>query len=213
MVGAVLRGENDGVDVVGLAVFAVGDGDLRFGVRAEAEFGMGAADFGLFRGQFVRDGEGERHQFRRLVDGVAEHQALIARALLFAAHRVHSLRDVGGLLLNGEHHAAGGSVHAQIGGGVADIDNRIAHHVGDLHVGFGREFAADHAQAARQKRFEGHAGTGVLLEQFVQNGVADLVGKFIRVAFGDAFGREENEIGHERVSFPTGTTQGRSTGA
>ena len=47
--------------------------------------------------------------------GVAEHQALVARALLFGFGAIHALRDVGRLLLNGEHHAAGMAVEAVVG--------------------------------------------------------------------------------------------------
>jgi hypothetical protein len=38
-----------------------------------------------------------RHQVRRLVAGIAEHDALVARAFVLVAGRVNALRDVGGL--------------------------------------------------------------------------------------------------------------------
>ena len=46
--------------------------------------------------------DGRRHELGRLVGGVAEHQALVAGALLLvqAVALVHALRDVGALLLD-----------------------------------------------------------------------------------------------------------------
>ena len=54
------------------------------------------------RAELVREHDRRGHQFRRLVAGVAEHQALVAGALLggllaFGLARVHALRDVGRL--------------------------------------------------------------------------------------------------------------------
>ena len=58
------------------------------------------------RPKLVREHDRRRHQLRRLVRGVAEHQPLVARPLLgrllaFGRPRIHALRDVGALRRNG----------------------------------------------------------------------------------------------------------------
>ena len=57
--------------------------------------------------QLVRQHDGQRHQFRRLVAGVAEHQALVA-----GAAGIHAHGDVGRLALDRVQHAAGLGVEA-----------------------------------------------------------------------------------------------------
>ncbi len=91
----VLRGEHHGVDRVGLAV-DVADGDLRLGVGAQPGQAPVAPHLGLALDQPVREVDRQRHQLRRFVAGVAEHQALVARALVEveALAFVHALRDV-----------------------------------------------------------------------------------------------------------------------
>ncbi len=88
---------------------------------------------------------GHGHEGARLVAGVAEHHALVARAdALVGVARgqavgrlpalVHALRDVGALLVDGVHHAAGVAVEAVLGAVVADAAHHLAHDGRHVHV-------------------------------------------------------------------------------
>ncbi len=91
-----LRRQNKRTDPNRLATF-IAYRQLRFCIRAKprllsgfpnlgqpAQYGMGVVDRG-------------RHQLVRLVDRVAEHDALIARALVLVLAGIDALRDVRGL--------------------------------------------------------------------------------------------------------------------
>src|SRR5258708_6858390 len=67
-----------------------------------------------------------RHQFGRLATGIAEHDALIASALVLVAGGVDPLRDIGGLLM----HVAGNLRHIPMEALllVADLPNGLARH-------------------------------------------------------------------------------------
>ena len=86
------------VDADRLAV-VVADGDLALGVRAE----LAGARRRLARASassledLVGVVDRRRHQFRRLAAGIAEHDALVARALVLVAGGVDALGDVGRL--------------------------------------------------------------------------------------------------------------------
>ena len=79
-----------------LAVF-VAHRHLALGVGAERLFAPRMARFGEIAKDLVRVLDRRRHEFRGLAAGVAEHDALIARAFILVAGRVDALRDVGGL--------------------------------------------------------------------------------------------------------------------
>jgi hypothetical protein len=70
--------------------------DLRFAVGADPRKNVFLPHFGQTAGQAVGQHDRHRHQFRRFVRGVAEHQPLVARAAGIDSHR-----DVAGLLVNG----------------------------------------------------------------------------------------------------------------
>ena len=67
-----------------------------------------------------------RHEFRRLVAGVAEHQALVARALFFRLLAVDARGDVRRLLAEHVDDGAGVAVEADVGVVVADVVDDLA---------------------------------------------------------------------------------------
>ncbi len=71
--------DNDRGDADRLAVF-VGNRDLALAVGANPVDVLLLTQFGELVQDPVRQGNGERHQFGRLVAGVSEHQALVARS-------------------------------------------------------------------------------------------------------------------------------------
>ena len=113
----VLGGEHDGVDADRAVVVVVLDGDLGLAVGTQVGQRAVLADLGEPLGEPVGDHDRQRHQLGGVVAGVAEHQALVAGALLVelvdgAADAVlvavvDALGDVGGLRADGDLDAAG----------------------------------------------------------------------------------------------------------
>ena len=101
-VRAVLRGNDDVGNGDGLVVL-VNDGDLRLRVGPQPRHLAGLADAGEFAAETMREHDGRGHQLGRFIAGVAEHEPLVAGALLgsllaLGLAGVHALRDVGRLL-------------------------------------------------------------------------------------------------------------------
>ena len=107
---------------------------LRLRVRAQPRHLAALADAREFAPEPVREHDRRRHQFRRLVARVAEHQALVARALLrvllaLGLARVHTLRDV--RRLAGEN-----DIHEHL----VRMEHVVVVHVADLANGLARDF-------------------------------------------------------------------------
>ena len=129
----VLRGEDHGVDADRAVVRVVLDGDLGLAVGAQVGQRAVLADLGELLGEALGHHDRQRHQHVGVVAGVAEHQALVAGALL--VHRVRrspvrrlvagvdALGDVAGLAADRDHDAAGRAVEALLGGVVADLED------------------------------------------------------------------------------------------
>ena len=80
-VGGVLGGDDHVGDPHRLAVFVL-HRDLALGVRTEPLHFAGLADPGQLAAQPMGKHDRRRHQLRRFVAGITEHQPLVARALL-----------------------------------------------------------------------------------------------------------------------------------
>ena len=158
-------------------------GDLALGVRAEHLLLAGVAGFGDQAQDLVGVEDRRRHQVRRLVGGVAEHDALVARALfllLARLHRVDALRDVGRLRMQQDFDIGLLPVEALLL--VADVLDRLAHHAFDLLVGDRSRaagLAGDHHLVGGGERFAGRAdlpGIDACLWAFPVEQIDDLVG-------------------------------------
>ena len=141
----------------GLAVDVV-EGDLGLAVGAQVGDGAGLAHLGQALGQAVGDVDRQRHEHVGLVAGVAEHHPLVAGALLVELVLaggagadllgvVDALGDVGRLLVEADHDAAGVAVVAVGLAVVADLVDRLADDLGDVDVGRGGDLAGDDGQA------------------------------------------------------------------
>ena len=135
--------------------------------------------------QFVGQHDGQRHELGSFVAGVAEHQALIARAASVDAHG-----DVRRLALNHVQDAAGFRIVSERGVVVADVLNHLARQFRNVHVRRGGDLPGDHANAGGNEHLAGNAAGWVVRENRVEDGVGDLIRHLIGMAFGDGLGRE-----------------------
>ena len=71
----------------------------------------------------------------------------------------------------------------------------LAGELRDVDVGRRRDLAGDDAQPRGEQRLAGDAAVGILGEDRVEHGVADLVGHLVGMALGDALGGE-GELAH-----------------
>ena len=171
----------------GLPVLVVLHRHLALAVGTQVGQFAALAHRGQLAAELVRQRDGRGHQLRRLVGGVAEHHALIA-----GAAGVNTLGDVARLLVDRRDHGAGVGVEAVERVVVTDGGDHAAHQRLEIHVSFGGDFARDDHQAGGREGFRGDAAVGVLLQAGVKDGVGDLVGNFVRVAFGNGFrGKQE----------------------
>ena len=159
----VLGGEHDGVDADRTVVGVVLDGDLGLAVGTQVLQRPVLADLGEPLGEPVRDDDRQRHQLVGVVAGVAEHQALVAGALLVErvdragaalVAGVDALGDVAGLAADRHHDAAGVAVEALQRGVVADLEDPLADELRDVDVAGGVHLAGHDDQAGGEQRLD-----------------------------------------------------------
>src|SRR6266851_837151 len=200
--GAVLRRDDNRGGADRLAI-DIAQAELALGVRAEERrlAGMTVVRNRLEDGVVIEDRR--RHQLRRLAAGIAEHDALVAGALIFVASRVDALRDIGGLLV----HVAGNFRHVPMEAFllVTNLANGVARH-------FDQPVATDAARAphlageddaiGRRQGLDAAArlwiGGKKRVDYGIGNAIADLVG--MALAHGLA-GKHVIALRH-RGSFP-----------
>ena len=195
-----LGGEHDGIDC-DRSVVLVAQRDLALGIGAQPGEFAGLAHLGLTLDEPMREGDGGGHQHIGLVGGEAEHQTLVAGALLARVFAIDTLCNVDRLLADDIEHAAGGAIEAHVGGVVADVEHGLAHHGLDIDPHVGRDFAGDDDDTRLDQGLTGHAGAFVLSEDRIEDGIGDLVGDLVRVAFRDGLGGEEKIVRHGSVSL------------
>ena len=82
---------------------------------------------------------------------------------------------------------------------VADAADRVADRALDVEFGVGRHLADDDAQTFCDRRLAGNASITVLGQHAVEDGVGDLVGYFIRMAFSDGLRGKQKTIAQIRI--------------
>ncbi len=202
--GAVLAGQDHGVNAVRLAVH-VAHGDLALGVRAQEWQTAVLAQLGLAFDQAVGVVDGRGHQLGCLVAGVAEHQALVTGTgiQMVVAGVVHALGDVIALLVVSDQHGAALVVNAVFGVVVANALDGVARHLDVVHVGIGGDFTCQDYQTSVAQRLGRYARFGVLLEDRVQDCIRNLVGDFVGMTFGHRFRGKKKIVRHANCSKKT----------
>ena len=194
-----LRADDDGVYALRLAV-GVFDRHLRLAVGLEVGDAAVAAGLGEAAREFVRERDGQGHQFVGLAAGEADHHPLVARPGVGVVERavpavfergVHRRLDVGRLLVHVLNDFAGGVVNADGVVVVADAFHRFADDRLVVHLGGGGDLAEDVDEAGACGGFAGDAGLRVLLVDRVQDRVGHLVAEFVGVPLGDRLGGQQ----------------------
>ena len=139
---------------------------------------------------------GHRHKFWGLIAGEAEHQTLVACALLFmeSLSLGDALRDVGALFADRNHYGAVFAVEAQLGVVVTDFLYSVPDDGGYVDDGGGGDFAGDYGHIVFDQRFAGDPAFGVLSEHCIEDGVRNVVGHFIGMAHCYGFAGEEKFV-------------------
>ena len=168
--------------------------DLALGIRLQTGDRdiVHAAQFADPAQDEVRVVERGRHQRRRFGAGIAEHDALVARAFVLVTSAVHTGRDIDRLRM--QVHGDIGGLPGEAGLIVADVLDRHPRQMGEVFVGDGVRptgFTGKYDAVGRHQGFAGHAGIRVGGEEGVNNGVADPVGDLVGMAFRNRFGREQ----------------------
>ena len=199
-VGGVLRGNHNVGNAHGLVIHVL-DRNLTFGIGPEPFHLAGLADAREFAAKLVRIHDGRGHKLRRLVRGVAEHQSLVAGALLggvlaFGRARVHALRDVRRLRRDGVHDQHLVGVKNVVVVRIADVANGLARDGVEIELGLGRDFAADHDEIALGVGLAGDAAVFVLRQAGVQHVIGNGVANLVRMAFADGLRRKNKVFTH-----------------
>ena len=172
----------------GIAVLVILHRHLGLAVRPQIIHQLLLAHLGQASRHLMGQGNGQGHLFGRLVAGVAEHHALIARA---ADLVVGAQGDVAGLLVDVDKDAAGVAVKAVLRPIIADLADDLAGNLLDIDIAVRADLTHDVHEARRGRRLAGDAPVGILLEDGVQHRIGNLVADFIRMPLGDRLGSKE----------------------
>ena len=178
--------------------------DLALGVGAELRRRtlLGVARRREVAQDLVRVVDRRRHELGRLAAGVAEHDALVARALFLVGaglQRVDALRDVGRLRM--QQHLDVGLLPVEARLLVADVADRHARDVRDPVLGHGlrpARLAGDDDAVGGGERLAGgadrpgiDAGLGAFAIEQVHDLVGDAVAHLVGVALRNGLAREQ----------------------
>ena len=180
--------EHHRVNADGAAVF-VAKGQLRLGVRAQPLDGAVFSHFGVLLDKAVGVINRRRHQRVGLSGGVAEHQPLVAGALVVGGVAVHALGDIGRLLAQQRHHRAGVPVEDEFRAVVTDVVDNLPHNRLVINAHRRADLAGQHHAVVLDQRLAGDTDAAPRtgrrgFKHRVQNRVGNLVADFVRVPFG-----------------------------
>ena len=128
----------------------------------------------------MREHDRQRHELFGLGAGEPEHQALVAGAAGIDAHG-----DVRRLAVNRREDGARLRIEAVLAAVVADIVDGGARHFLNVDERAGRDLAGDDDEAGGDQRLARHAADRIPRQDRIENGIGNLIGDFVGVAFGD----------------------------
>ena len=173
-----------GVDACGTAVFVIFDSNLALGVGTQVcHVDALAAYLGQAHEQGVAEGQRQRYVEGCLVGGVAEHHALVAGALVLQVGALNAAVYILALFVHGQQHAAAVAVEAQLRAVVAYFVDDAAGGLLHVDIGVALYFAGHHYLAGGDEGLAGHFRLRVAGEKFIEDGVGNLVGDLVGMAF------------------------------
>ena len=177
--------KHDRRDVHGLLPCIL-DRHLALAVRAEERCSLATEVAEAVR-QLVREQDRERHELRALVDRVAEHEPLVARALfsfslLFML--IDTLCDIGALRVDAHEHLDLLQVVEELFR-IADVLERRACDRLIVELRSRCHLARHHDALRRGERLDRDARVRILPQRFVKDCIADLVAALVRMPLGD----------------------------
>ena len=184
-----LRGNHNRIHAQHLTLSIVFDCNLGFSIRAKEGKGSILAHLRESHRQLMRQRDGSRHQLRVLGAGITKHHSLIASAAGVYAHGY-----VARLFVDAGDYGAGVAVKAVDGVVVTDGADGTADYVLEIDVGFGGDFSGDDHEARGGKGFASYAAGGIFGETGVEDGVGNLVGDLIGMAFSYGFGSKQSAV-------------------
>ena len=188
----VLGGKHHRVDAGGHAV-AVFHRDLPLAVRAQIGKNPLFSHVRKALAQLMGKENGEGHQLRRLIRGVAEHHALIAGAQLkfpafFGFQRVvHPEGDIRALAVDAHVYPAGIRRKPERLLRVADLPDLIPRDALEIRLRRRRDLSHDQEIIGGSAAFARHARIRILLYDRIQNSVRNLIANLVGMPFRDAF--------------------------
>ena len=167
----------------------------------------GFAQLGLFLHQAMRQPDRVGHEVRGFVAGITEHQALVAGADV-AAGQGDALVNLDRLVIEAHLHFAGVRIDAGFGIAVTDVAQHLAGnrfgaitHLVEEFLADGFELAGNHHQVVGDEGFAGDLGFGFFGQKGIEDGVGNLVGDLVRMAFGNGLGGKQMAA-HIHGAFP-----------
>ena len=157
--------------------------------------------------KLVRQRNRSRHQLLRLITSIPKHHSLVA-----GAAGVYSQGDIARLFVDGGDYGAGIAVETVEGVVVSDGLDGAADYVLKIDVGFRRDFSGDDYESGGGQGFTGDAATGIFSQAGVEDGVRNLVGNFVGMAFSDRFGSEQIAILCSQMCFSLNNLRALSSG-
>ena len=166
-------------------VYGILDRDLCLAVGADAVDGVGHAGQCQQAGQAMRQHHRQRHKLRRFLAGVADHNALIARAecvrVGVVQRYIDRARDVGTLRVQP-------AVDLKRFRVIPDAAHNIPRDVEHIRLHSRADLARDHDMPAGGQRLARDTGGGVNGKAGVQDVIGNKVAQFVGVALGNGFG-------------------------
>ena len=173
----VLRRHHDGVHAQRFVrPLVVLDRHLRLRVGAQVSHHLAfTADDGQLLEDDVREDQRRRHHLAGLVAGITEHDALVAGALVFLGGTHDALVDVGRLLVDGRQDTARIAVELILALRVADAVDDAARHALHVDIRIRAHLTRHDHQSGGAQRFAGDLRIGITTQEFVEDGVGNLV--------------------------------------
>ena len=161
-VGIMLGRDDHGMDALGRAVI-IAHRHLGLAVGAQPRQGAVFSDLGQALRQAVGIPDGHGHEVFRGSGGIAEHQALVAGALLRRQTPAFDpLGDIRRLPVQGGENGAGFPIEAHRGIVIADLFNGLTDDIGEIQPRGGGDLSGNHGQAGGYQSFAGYPGKLVL---------------------------------------------------